>query len=506
MADTFDSLGLNPLLLKAIKQQGYENPTPIQNQAIPPLLEGRDVLGCAQTGTGKTAAFSLPILHHLAKKEARGKRLIRGLILSPTRELAAQIAENIGLYSDYLDIRHLCIFGGVSQRPQVKELRRGVDVLVATPGRLLDLHGQGLLDMSRVEFVVLDEADRMLDMGFIHDMRRVFKALPPARQSLLFSATMPDPIAKLAAEFLTNPIRVEVDRESTTVKKIHQSVMFVERANKKTLLKELLKDPEVESAIVFTRTKHGANRVAHILTRAGISAAAIHGNKSQGARQRALAGFKAGEIKALIATDIASRGIDVDGVSHVFNYELPNISESYVHRIGRTGRAGRDGIAIAFCDDTETAYLVDIQKMIGQSLAVIDDHGYHFPEAIPDPTKKPVKPPRRQGRSHQNRNQRPAQNRTDGGTQSGRRRQKSRKSDSSESRSTGDTDKTTSSTPKKGSDQSSKSGDENKRRRRRRRRGPRKGPSPTQPKQDRDRQNRGRPSSSGKPAGDGTSR
>ena len=287
MVDTFDALSLNPSLLKAIKQQGYTKPTPIQKQAIPPLLEGRDVLGCAQTGTGKTAAFSLPILHLLAQQKKRGKRVIRGLILSPTRELAAQIAENIGHYSQFLDLRHLCIFGGVSQRPQVQELRRGIDILVATPGRLLDLHGQGLLDISGVEFVVLDEADRMLDMGFIHDMRRVFKALPPDRQSLLFSATMPDPIAKLAAEFLNDPIRVEVDKESTTVKKIHQSVMFVERANKKALLKQLLEDPEVESAIVFTRTKHGANRVAQVLTRAGISAAAIHGNKSQGARQRA---------------------------------------------------------------------------------------------------------------------------------------------------------------------------------------------------------------------------
>ena len=280
--------------------------------------------------------------------ERRGKRKIRALILSPTRELAAQIEENIETYSRHLDLRHLVIFGGVSQKPQVDKLRRGIDLLVATPGRLLDLHGQGVLDLSGIEHVVLDEADRMLDMGFIHDIRRVFKAIPKNRQSLLFSATMPAPIAKLAREFLNDPVRVEVDRESTTVKRIIQRVMFVERANKKKLLTQCLKDPDIESAIVFTRTKHGANRVAHVLTRAGIQAAAIHGNKSQGARQRALAGFKNGDIRALIATDIASRGIDVDGVSHVFNYELPNISESYVHRIGRTGRAGRDGIAIAF--------------------------------------------------------------------------------------------------------------------------------------------------------------
>ena len=433
--------------------------------------------------------------------------MIRGLILSPTRELAAQIAENIGHYSQFLDMRHLCIFGGVSQRPQVQELRRGIDILVATPGRLLDLHGQGLLDISGVEFVVLDEADRMLDMGFIHDMRRVFKALPPDRQSLLFSATMPDPIAKLAAEFLNDPIRVEVDKESTTVKKIHQSVMFVERANKKALLKQLLEDPEVESAIVFTRTKHGANRVAQVLTRAGISAAAIHGNKSQGARQRALAGFKAGEIKALIATDIASRGIDVDGVSHVFNYELPNISESYVHRIGRTGRAGRDGIAIAFCDETETAYLVDIQKLTGQPLEVIDDHEFHFSDAIPDPTKKPVKPPRRQGRSHQGRNQRQQRGRSDGSKSSGRRshQKPTRESPADGHASSGGGAHSTG--PTSASSESSERQGEGQKRRRRRRRRPR-----TDGSQQRssggqtNRSSRGRDHSDRKPSGDGSSR
>lgn len=370
--------------------------TPIQAKAIPPLLEGRDLMGCAQTGTGKTAAFLLPIIQHLTSKTSSGKPLIRALILTPTRELAAQIGESFEAYSQFTRLRHVVVFGGVNQRPQVSALQRGVDVLVATPGRLIDLHGQGHIRMSHVGFFVLDEADRMLDMGFIHDIRKVINMLPSKRQNLFFSATMPDSIVKLARTFLINPIRVEVDRQSTTVESIIQRIMFVERSNKRRLLEELLANPNVESAIVFTRTKHGANRVTKNLSRVGIQAAAIHGNKTQSARLRALANFKSGEVRVLVATDIASRGIDIDGVSHVFNYDLPNIAESYVHRIGRTGRAGRAGIAIAFCDDTETAYLRGIEKLTGKSLEVVSDHQWHYEEAMPKP--EVPKPPRRGGR------------------------------------------------------------------------------------------------------------
>ncbi len=383
--NSFDGLDLVEPIRRALAEQKYEKPTPIQAAAIPPLLAGRDVLGCAQTGTGKTAAFLLPTLQKLATETREGKPRIRALVLTPTRELAAQIGENCQAYSAHLNITHRVIFGGVNQRPQVADLRRGIDLLVATPGRLLDLHGQGHIDLGYVSFFVLDEADRMLDMGFIHDIRRVLSLLPKSRQNLLFSATMPKSIVSLASGFLRDPIKVEVDKQSTTVEKIVQQVMFVERANKKRLLTHLLNGTDIESAIVFTRTKHGANRVVRDLEKAGIRAAAIHGNKSQGARTRALDGFKSGELRILVATDIASRGIDVDGVSHVFNYDLPNISESYVHRIGRTGRAGRAGIAIAFCDETESDYLRDIQLLTGQDLEVVDDHDWHFPAAIPRP-------------------------------------------------------------------------------------------------------------------------
>ncbi len=379
----FDTLDLASELLRAIEEEGYETPTPIQAQSIPALLEGRDMLGCAQTGTGKTAAFLLPILQHLIEDPTAGKPVPRALILSPTRELAAQIGKSFEAYAKFVNLRQLTIFGGVNQRPQVTALRRGVDVIVATPGRLLDLHGQGFIDFRDIEFFVLDEADRMLDMGFIRDIRKVLEMLPSERQNLLFSATMPNSIVKLASAFLHDPVRVEVDPQSTTVERIEQSVMFVEREHKKDLLRELLRGDEIESAIVFTRTKHGANRVVKQLSREGVNAAAIHGNKSQSARERALAGFKSGDVRVLVATDIASRGIDVDGISHVINYELPNISESYVHRIGRTGRAGREGIAIAFCDDTESDYLRDIEKLTGQPLRVVDDHEWHFPAAIP---------------------------------------------------------------------------------------------------------------------------
>ncbi len=379
----FKDLNLIPSLLDAIDDAGYETPTPIQAQAIPPLLEGRDVLGCAQTGTGKTAAFSLPVLQHLAENPTRGKAKVRALVLTPTRELAAQIGESFASYGDYLRLKHIVIFGGVNQNPQVRALRAGIDILVATPGRLLDLMGQGEIDLSDVEFFVLDEADRMLDMGFIHDIKRVLKVLPKQRQNLLFSATMPKTIADLAGTFLDNPVTVEVTPQSTTVERIEQKVMFVERADKKRLLADLIHNLDVDRAIVFTRTKHGANRLVKQLDRQDIKAAAIHGNKSQSARTRALNGFREGEIPILVATDIASRGIDVDDVTHVFNYDLPNEPESYVHRIGRTGRAGREGLAISFCDETEGAYLRAIEKITGDLIPVDSEHDYHFAAAIP---------------------------------------------------------------------------------------------------------------------------
>jgi ATP-dependent RNA helicase RhlE len=398
----FSSLDLVEPILRAVAEEGYTDMTPIQERAIPPLLEGRDVLGCAQTGTGKTAAFLLPILQHLHQNPRQGRPVIRALVLTPTRELAAQIGDNFRSYSRYMNLYYRVIFGGVNQRPQVASLQKGLDVLVATPGRLLDLEGQGYVDLSRVEFFVLDEADRMLDMGFVHDMRKVMKLLPERRQNLLFSATMPDSIVELASGFLHRPVRVEVDPQSTTVERIEQRVMFVAKPDKRRLLASLLESPEIESVIVFTRTKHGANRVVRDLERVNVPAAAIHGNKSQGARTRALAGFKAGDIRVLVATDIASRGIDVDDVTHVINYDLPNISESYVHRIGRTGRAGREGVAIAFCDENESAFLRDIEKLTGVPLDRVEDHPWHFPEAIPGPhTVRPPGPSgNRRSKSH----------------------------------------------------------------------------------------------------------
>ena len=393
---TFASLDLIEPIQRALRDKAYVTPTPIQAQAIPPLLAGKDVLGCAQTGTGKTAAFLLPILQHLGTHPGQGKPVIRALILTPTRELAAQIGENLGEYSRHLDLYHHVIFGGVSQRPQVSALRQGVDVLVATPGRLLDLHEQGYIQFGDVEFFVLDEADRMLDMGFIKDIQRVIKMLPRQRQNLLFSATMPAPIVKLASAFLTDPVRVEVNPQSTTVERIEQHVMFVSRPDKKRLLVRLLEGPDVHSAIVFTRTKHGANRVARVLDKSGITAAAIHGNKSQGARRRALENFKSGDLRILVATDVASRGIDVDGVSHVINYDLPNMPESYVHRIGRTGRAGKGGVAIAFCDESETAYLEEIESLIKQTVQRDLNHPWHLQAAVPVPGKRAT-PPKRGG-------------------------------------------------------------------------------------------------------------
>ena len=387
----FQSLGLSKTLLKAVEDEGYTTPTPVQQQSIPPLLDGRDVLGVAQTGTGKTAAFALPVLQIMERRKTQGKRYIRALILSPTRELAAQIDERFDAYSKNMDIRHRVIFGGVKQNPQVRDLNKGLDILVATPGRLLDLIGQGFIDLSNVEFFVLDEADRMLDMGFIRDIEKVLKLLPKKRQNLLFSATMPKSIAKLAGSFLNNAVMVDVSPKEMTVDRIEQKIMFLRKADKRRLLVKLIKEQKVERGIVFTRTKHGANRLVKQLGQSNLSAAAIHGNKSQGARTRALAGFKDGSIPILVATDIASRGIDVEGITHVFNYDLPNEPESYVHRIGRTARAGRSGIAYAFCDNTESGYLVGIQQLIGKEIPVDSQHEFHFIGAIPKPGQKPGK-------------------------------------------------------------------------------------------------------------------
>ncbi|MDG1480828.1 MAG: DEAD/DEAH box helicase, partial [Myxococcota bacterium] len=388
---SFADLDLIPPLLKALEDEGYTTPTPIQAEAIPALLEGRDLLGIAQTGTGKTAAFSLPVIQHLWKNRRSGARRIRALVISPTRELAAQIGERFAAYGAHIDLRSTVIFGGVSQRPQVSKLRNGLDILVATPGRLLDLQDQGYIDLSGVEYLILDEADRMLDMGFIRDIRRVISLIPAKRQSLLFSATMPNSIASLANSLLNKPVRIEVVPESTPVERIEQRVMFVSHSNKRTLLTDLLGNPAITSAIVFTRTKHGANRVVKHLDRVEVKSAAIHGNKSQGARTRALSGFKDGSIRVLVATDVAARGIDVDDISHVINFDLPHPAEVYVHRIGRTGRAGASGQAISFCDETESDYLRAIEKLIGMRLEANEDHDWHdgsIRDSRPPPKKQ----------------------------------------------------------------------------------------------------------------------
>jgi len=385
----FSDLALDDRIQRAVRAEGYTTPTPVQERTIPALLDGRDVLGVAQTGTGKTAAFALPILHHLAAERPERGRPIRALILTPTRELAAQIGDRLEVYGRNLPLHSFVIFGGVGHMPQVRALDRGVDVLVATPGRLLDLEEQGYVDLSHVSHLVLDEADRMLDMGFIHDVRKILRLLPRQRQNLLFSATMPDGIRDLVAKMLTDPVRVDVSPEEPTTDRIEQHVMFVKKADKRRLLADIIHAEMVDCGIVFTRTKHGANRLVQQLSREGIVAEAIHGNKSQTARVRALEGFRDGDVPILVATDIASRGIDVEGITHVFNYELPNEPEIYVHRIGRTARAGRTGVAYSFCDETESGYLVGIQNLLGEDVPVIEDHAYHHPEAIPKPGQKP---------------------------------------------------------------------------------------------------------------------
>ena len=376
----FKKLELIEPILKALSAEGYTTPTPIQAQSIPLILEKRDLLGCAQTGTGKTAAFAIPILQllHEDKTPVRGPRQIKVLVLTPTRELAIQIDESFESYGKFTGLAHTVIFGGVSQLNQTNILRRGVDILVATPGRLLDLISQGFIDLKYLKIFVLDEADRMLDMGFIHDVKRIITKLPAKRQTLFFSATMPPEIQKLANVLLTNPAKVEVTPASSTVDAIDQSLYYVDKKDKPKLLLHLLQDPAIVTALIFSRTKHGADKVVKFLHHAHVTAAAIHGNKSQNARQNALSNFKGGKTRVLVATDIAARGIDIDELSHVINFDLPDVPETYVHRIGRTGRAGNTGIAISFCDAEEREELRDIQKLIGKSIPVVSEHPFHL--------------------------------------------------------------------------------------------------------------------------------
>ncbi len=399
----FKDLQLIEPILKALATEGYTAPTPIQEQAIPYVLDHKDLLGCAQTGTGKTAAFAIPILQLLqAQPEIKSHRPIKALILTPTRELAIQIHESFTTYGRHLPLKSLVIYGGVGQQAQTDALRRGVDILIATPGRLLDLVNQGFIKLKGLEHFVLDEADRMLDMGFIHDVKRVIALLPEQRQTLLFSATMPAEIQKLAAKILHSPVKVEVTPESTTAEKIDQYVLFVDKAEKRNLLVHLLEEKGIDHSLVFARTKHGADRIVKELQKKRIPSAAIHGDKSQNARQRALSQFKSREIRVLVATDIAARGIDIDELAYVINYDLPNIPESYVHRIGRTGRAGLGGTAFSFCDSEETSYLTDIQKTIQKTIPIIEEHPYPLTvekiaarqEEAGKNGKRPQRPPR----------------------------------------------------------------------------------------------------------------
>lgn len=384
----FKDLNITQKILDALAKENYVSPTPIQEQAIPPVLAGRDLLGCAQTGTGKTAAFAVPILQLLSERssEKAEPRKIRSLILTPTRELALQIYESFHSYGRYTRLHAVVVFGGVSQKMQVEKLRRGVDILVATPGRLNDLINQGYIDLKNIEIFVLDEADRMLDMGFIADVKKIIAKIPKEKQTLLFSATMPPEIEEMVNSILVDPVKVTITPPATTVEAIEQSLYFVDKGNKAKLLIHLLKDPSIRSALVFTRTKHGADRVVKELERARISAQSIHGNKSQNARQTALSSFKNGTIRVLVATDIAARGIDIEELSCVFNYDLPEVPETYVHRIGRTGRAGMSGIAVSFCCIDEKSDLKNIQKLIGKTIPVVEDHP--FPMLIMTPTPK----------------------------------------------------------------------------------------------------------------------
>lgn len=399
---TFKDLGVIHPILKAIDAEGYSTPTPIQEQAIPILLNNRDLLGCAQTGTGKTAAFAIPILQQMAlnKEYVKGKRRIKALIVTPTRELALQIGESFTTYGRFTGLKNTVIFGGVKQGAQTQAINQGVDILIATPGRLLDLIDQGFISLRDVKYSVLDEADQMLDMGFIHDIKKVIAKLPAKRQSLFFSATMPPDIVKLSKQILGNPEKITIKPEQTTAEKVEQSLYYVSKKSKPKLLVHLLNERSFDSVLVFSRTKYGADKIVKILGKAKIAAAAIHGNKSQNARQRALGDFKSGKLKVLVATDIAARGIDVSGLSLVINYDLPNVPETYVHRIGRTGRANASGIALSFCMGDEKPYLRDIQKLIAQKIEVVDEHP--FPddgtEDVPKSDTTNQKP--REKRSH----------------------------------------------------------------------------------------------------------
>ncbi|MBK8581552.1 MAG: DEAD/DEAH box helicase [Flavobacteriales bacterium] len=403
---TFDQLGLIEPILKALQHEGYTHPTPIQAQSIPYLLEGRDLLGCAQTGTGKTAAFAIPMIQLMVNSQGGsqrgGRSPIRALILTPTRELAIQIDESFKAYGHHTNLRTTVIFGGVGQKPQTDALRRGVDILVATPGRLLDLMNQGYVNLKELEFFVLDEADRMLDMGFIHDVKKVIAAIPRQRQTLFFSATMPPEVQRLSASLLHNPVKVEVTPVSSTAETVEQEVFFVDKANKPQLLVHLLNTRDIKEALVFSRTKHGADKLVRIIEKAGIRAEAIHGNKAQNARQRALSNFKERKTRVLVATDIAARGIDIDSLSHVVNFDIPNVPETYVHRIGRTGRAGASGIAISLCDVDERVFLRDITKLIARQIPVVEDHP--FPASGNASKPLPPEPPRGQGRQGGGRN------------------------------------------------------------------------------------------------------
>ncbi|WP_417370761.1 DEAD/DEAH box helicase [Gelidibacter japonicus] len=424
---SFNSLGLSDALLKAVSKQGYTAPSPIQQKAIPLILEGKDVLASAQTGTGKTAGFTLPLLQLLSQGQSLRKRPVRALVLTPTRELAAQVYQNVKQYSTYLDIRSTVIFGGVNQNPQVVTLRNGVDVLIATPGRLLDLHNQRLLSLANVEILVLDEADRMLDMGFLRDIKKIMAVMPAKRQNLLFSATFSKDIKALANDILNHPVLVEATPENTTVDAIDQQVYRVAKGLKPDLLVKLISDGNWEQVLVFTRTKHGANKLTKKLISSNITAMAIHGNKSQGARTKALDGFKRGSVRVLVATDIAARGLDIPLLPHVVNFELPNIAEDYVHRIGRTGRAGASGLAISLVSADETSYLRDIQKLIGERIPVEIVEGF---EPDPNASTEPIK--QGQGRGGRPQHRKASANKStskssSSGTGSGRNRNRNRR-------------------------------------------------------------------------------
>ncbi|MFD2826279.1 DEAD/DEAH box helicase [Leeuwenhoekiella polynyae] len=411
---TFKELGLIDPILKALADKGYTHPTPIQQQAIPVLLKGKDLLGSAQTGTGKTAAFTIPILQQIYNNIGSGKggRKLKALIITPTRELAIQIDDNVAEYSKYTGIKNTVIFGGVKQASQVNAMRKGVDVLTATPGRLLDLVKQGFISLKDIEYLVLDEADQMLDMGFIHDIKKVLKLVPHKRQSLFFSATMPKAIIDLSKLILGDFEKVSIAPEKPTAERVDQSVYFVSKKSKAKLLKHLIETEKPETALVFSRTKHGANKIVKILDKAGINAAAIHGNKSQAARQKALSAFKDGKTQVLVATDIAARGIDVSELELVIQYDLPNVPETYVHRIGRTGRAKASGIALSFCAQDERPYLKDIEKLIKQKVHVIAEHPF-LVDGPEDPSEAPAaRPPRNNNRNRSNRSRGNSENKS----------------------------------------------------------------------------------------------